>query len=134
MVLIHYLITPEKLHILLTTPDAQVHRESVISVVDLNKLVFSFRQNLSAPKGEPAEYAQRLYDLMISPIAKDLAQAGASVLMVSLDGTLRYIPMAALHDGSQYVAERYTTERPHTGGVLLFALLTLCPLLAKSGH
>ena len=27
--------------------------------------------------------------------------------MVSLDGALRYVPVAALHDGRQYVAERY---------------------------
>jgi CHAT domain-containing protein len=27
--------------------------------------------------------------------------------MVSLDGTLRYIPLAALHDGERYLTERY---------------------------
>ena len=37
----------------------------------------------------------------------DLALAGAQTLMLSLDGQMRYLPMAALHDGNHYLAERY---------------------------
>ena len=40
----------------------------------------------------------------------DLAQAKAATLMVSLDASLRYIPLAVLHDGRQYLAERYAKE------------------------
>ena len=36
-------------------------------------------------------------------------QAGARTLTLSLDGTLRYAPVAALHDGERYLAQRYAT-------------------------
>ncbi|HEV8713174.1 MAG TPA: CHAT domain-containing protein [Candidatus Binatia bacterium] len=43
----------------------------------------------------------------MAPVAKDLQDAKAETLMWSLDGALRYLPMAALHDGDQYLIERY---------------------------
>src|SRR5436190_1015282 len=41
------------------------------------------------------------------PVAKDLEQAKAETLMWSLDGALRYVPLAALYDGERYMVERY---------------------------
>jgi CHAT domain-containing protein len=40
-------------------------------------------------------------------MAKDLRQARAKTLMWSLDGALRYVPLAALYDGQQYLVEQY---------------------------
>jgi CHAT domain-containing protein len=40
-------------------------------------------------------------------VAEDLKQAQARTLMISLDGALRYLPFAALHDGKQFVTETY---------------------------
>jgi CHAT domain-containing protein len=49
----------------------------------------------------------RLHGWIIAPLQQDLAAAGARTLMFALDGALRYVPMAVLHDGNQYLAERY---------------------------
>ena len=43
----------------------------------------------------------------MAPIAQELQQAQATTLMWSLDGVLRYLPLAALHDGEQSLLERY---------------------------
>jgi CHAT domain-containing protein len=51
--------------------------------------------------------AKELYQILVGPIAKDLEGAKAQTLMWSLDGVLRYVPMAALHDGRGYLVERY---------------------------
>jgi CHAT domain-containing protein len=40
-------------------------------------------------------------------MAGDLRQAKAQTLMWSLDGALRYVPLAALYDGKQYLIEQY---------------------------
>jgi CHAT domain-containing protein len=40
-------------------------------------------------------------------MADDLRQAKAQTLMWSLDGALRYVPLAALYDGKQYLIEQY---------------------------
>jgi len=49
-----------------------------------------------------------MYKVLIGPqLARDLIQARAKTLMWSLDGVLRYIPLAALYDGQKYLVESY---------------------------
>ncbi|NEZ61631.1 CHAT domain-containing protein [Leptolyngbyaceae cyanobacterium CCMR0082] len=51
--------------------------------------------------------AQQLYDWLIRPIEADLATADIDVLVFVLDSALRNVPMSVLHDGNQYLIERY---------------------------
>ena len=51
--------------------------------------------------------AQQLYDWLIRPIETDLATADVDVLVFVLDSALRNVPMSVLHDGNQYLIERY---------------------------
>ncbi len=46
---------------------------------------------------------------MLRPIAGHLEQADPDVVLLSMDQELRYIPVAALHDGTQWVAQRWPT-------------------------
>ena len=105
-VLVQYIILPGKVRILLTTPSVIIAREAVSSEKELNSKIAAFRDILSDPYRDPLPQARALYDLLLGPIADDLRQAGASTLMLSLDGTLRYLPFAALHDGKGYLAQR----------------------------
>ncbi len=86
-----------------------VVRESAISEVELNKKVAAFQQVLRQPGQDPKPLAQELYKILIGPVKADLDQAKAQTLVWSLDGVLRYVPMAALYDGKQYVVENYST-------------------------
>lgn len=52
-------------------------------------------------------YAQQLYRWIIQPLEADLAEAKTATLVFVLDGKLRNLPMAVLHDGSQYLVEKY---------------------------
>ena len=106
-VLVHYLVTADKLRIILTTPAVQITREHVISEKELNRRIAAYRKILTKPNADPLPKAQDLYRVVLGPIAEDLKQAGAKTLMLSLDGTLRYLPLAALHDGSHYIAESF---------------------------
>ena len=69
--------------------------------------MLAFRDVLQNPKLDPLPLAQELYKILLAPLAKDLRAMKAQTLMWSLDGVLRYVPMAALHDGKQYLVERY---------------------------
>ncbi len=106
-VAVHYLVGEDRLRILVTTPSIQVARTTAVSAKDLNQKIAFFQSQLQDPKLNPLPMGQELYKLLIAPIADDLKQANAQTLMVSLDGTLRYIPLAALHDGKQFVVENY---------------------------
>lgn len=53
------------------------------------------------------EPSRRLFDFLIRPLQRDLAQNRIETLVIVPDGPLRTIPMAALHDGERFVIERY---------------------------
>jgi len=48
-----------------------------------------------------------LYNWLIQPFATDLDPAQIKTLVFIQDGILRSIPMAALHDGKEYLVEKY---------------------------
>jgi CHAT domain-containing protein len=106
-VLLQYYITDDKVGMLLTTPGVQLARTSQVSAKDLNRQIAEFRRLLRDPKSNAQPAALALYQLLVAPVAQDLAQAGAKTVMLSLDGALRYVPFAALHDGQQYLAQKW---------------------------
>src|SRR5262249_36894389 len=106
------LVTETAYRVILTTPEVQLAREFPIATADLARTVFAFRQALdpASPGGirrDPRPLARELYQILVAPIAQDLQQAHAETLMWSLDGVLRYLPLAALHAGQQSPLERY---------------------------
>ena len=48
-----------------------------------------------------------IYNWLIEPFVEDLKQANVNTLVFIQDGLLRSIPMAALHDGQQFLVEKY---------------------------
>lgn len=125
VVALHFLVTSDRVRIILTTPSTQVGRESLIASTELNHLIEAFREQIERPQTDPQargtivaipgqlpegnvrELAERLYRVLIAPVQGDLDQAGATTLMLSLDDRLRYVPFPALHDGHRYLVERY---------------------------
>jgi CHAT domain-containing protein len=51
--------------------------------------------------------AKEVYDLLIRPMEADLARSQIDLLVFINDGSLRSVPMAALHDGKQFLIEKY---------------------------
>jgi CHAT domain-containing protein len=51
--------------------------------------------------------AQNLYNSIIRPFASDLDSAHIKTLVFIQDGLLRSIPMAALHDGQEFLVQKY---------------------------
>ncbi|HSK72051.1 MAG TPA: tetratricopeptide repeat protein, partial [Pyrinomonadaceae bacterium] len=103
--------------ILLVTPEFR--KAYPIDVKDLERAVFDFRTALLSPKVNPQPFAQELYKKLFlqtsekqkTTLAADLktylGKSKDKTLMWSLDGVLRYIPPAALHDGAGYLIEKY---------------------------
>jgi CHAT domain-containing protein/tetratricopeptide (TPR) repeat protein len=106
-VVVYTLVTEDKVRLILITPDVLKTTEAAIDHVDLNTKIVAFRESLENPCSDPRPLAQEMYTLIIGPIEKDLAGAKAETIMWSLDGALRYLPVAALHDGKHYLVERF---------------------------
>ncbi|NJM52339.1 MAG: CHAT domain-containing protein [Blastocatellia bacterium] len=107
-VLLTTLVTENKYYVIMTTSTAQFARQVEIKETDLNGKISRLRELLKTPRTEVLNTAQDLYSVLVQPLAKDIAKTKAKNLLWSLDGSLRYVPVAALHDGEKYLAEKYT--------------------------
>ena len=88
------------------TPDKITAASQPTKDVDLNQKALQLWGLLQSEKYDPLPLAQELYSLVFKPIEAQLPRDTKTILW-SLDGNLRYLPMAALHDGKQYLIERY---------------------------
>ncbi|HEY3333239.1 MAG TPA: CHAT domain-containing protein [Capsulimonadaceae bacterium] len=102
------LVTGEGVRTILRTIDGTYASKTAISPSVLNKAVFDFRQSLEDPSSDPRHSAAGMYNLILPPnIDARLKSAKVSKIEWSLDGVLRYVPVAALYDGQHYVAESW---------------------------
>jgi CHAT domain-containing protein len=60
---------------------------------------------------ETTPLLQSLFQRVAAPIAAFAQGAGATHLSLRLDGDLRYLPFAALHDGNAYLLQRFVIEQ-----------------------
>ena len=107
--LLQYLLAPDcrGLNIILTIGDVQREYRIALAEGELNQLVFALRGAVENRAEGVLASAGRLYDILIAPLVPELAAHGIDTLALSLDGVLRYLPIAALHDGTQYLIERF---------------------------
>jgi CHAT domain-containing protein len=107
-VALYTLVGSERYSVIVITGSTAVAREYAITEKDLNQKVAAFQQALRDPHSDARPAAEELYKILIGPVKADLDQVQAQTLVWSLDGVLRYVPMAALYDGKQYVVEKYS--------------------------
>ncbi|BAZ33735.1 hypothetical protein NIES4074_62490 (plasmid) [Cylindrospermum sp. NIES-4074] len=113
-ILVYPLVLKDKIRILLATRAGErgvVFRtfETPVNQQQLWNKVSQFRTQLANPNGEKELKAtsQELYNWLIKPLEGEINDKNVRNLVFSLDRSTRYIPMAALFDGKQYLIERY---------------------------
>jgi CHAT domain-containing protein len=107
-VALHAVVLPDKTVWMLTTNQYQKAVTIELPQRDLNEMVQSLRSAITGRNGQAREIAQALYDLIFKPVDAELKAAGAKHILLSLDGALRYVPFAALHDGRDWLVHRYS--------------------------
>ncbi|HEY9848581.1 MAG TPA: CHAT domain-containing protein [Leptolyngbyaceae cyanobacterium] len=107
-VLLYPLILEDRLELILTTPySPPIHRTVTLKREELNRAIVELRATLQNPHSNPIIPGQKLYDWLIKPLEKDLIQVEAKTIIYAPDGQLRYVPLAALHDGKKWLVERF---------------------------
>jgi CHAT domain-containing protein len=112
-VLIYPLVLEDKLWLLWVTQGGVVNSIEVpVTQQQLGSTIIRFRQLLKTPAPanipELQATAKQLYTWLIAPLEPELKANHIQHLVFSLDRATRYIPMAALFDGKQYLVENYT--------------------------
>ena len=106
--LIYPIILPDRLELLVSIAGTWKHVASPVSVGRLTEEVRAFRHALQKRSTrEYLAYARQLYTWILTPFEQDLAAAKIDTLVFIPDGPLRTIPMAALHDGHQFLINRF---------------------------
>ena len=111
-VIIYAISLPEQLELVLVLPEGPPIRKviSAANATALQQTLTEFRDTVT-DRDRPTAYldsAQRLYSWMIAPVESQLKSLGIDTLIFSMDAGLRTIPMAALHDGKQFLVEKYS--------------------------
>jgi CHAT domain-containing protein len=83
----------------------------VINKQTLTQTLNEYRRGLEdrfdAAVGYDTQQAQDIYNWIIRPFVEKLEKTQPKTLVFVQDGILRSVPMAALHDGNQFLIERY---------------------------
>ncbi|WP_446377291.1 CHAT domain-containing protein [Coleofasciculus sp. E2-BRE-01] len=100
------------LELLLVLPQGYPIRKRIptANAKELQKTLTEFRQTVTdvyRPKAYLAP-AQQLYNWIIAPLESELEEQGIDTLIFCMDAGLRTIPMTALHDGNQFLVEKYS--------------------------
>ena len=107
---VYAIILDDRLAVIYSKPGQLLQAyETKIEYAKLETTLRSFLANLhpSSDRQDQLRSAQTLYDWLIRPAEKaDMLKPDQTLVFV-LDGLLRNLPMSALHDGQQYLIEKY---------------------------
>ncbi|MEX0267663.1 CHAT domain-containing protein [Leptolyngbyaceae cyanobacterium UHCC 1019] len=108
--LFYPLVLDDRLELVLFIPDRPPIRKTVnVKRTEFEREIGEFRKLLPDISALPKirQSAQQLYTWLVQPIDAELKAAKVQTIVYAPDGQMRYVPLAALHDGTQWLTERY---------------------------
>lgn len=108
---IYPIILSDRLEVILSIPGKPLRHYSTKKTQEELETAFRQAKNVIRPAGFPRDRlppVQQVYDWLIRPAEADLTANGIKTLVFVLDGYLRNLPMAILHDGKQFLVEKYS--------------------------
>ena len=115
--LIYMVPRPKQLELVLITPEGQpihkrvlaANREALLN--QARELTASITNPIQRNSNRYLPAAQQLYQWMIAPLETELNAQRIDTLLLCVGAGLRTLPMAALHDGQQFLVEKYSFAR-----------------------
>ncbi|MEH1872914.1 CHAT domain-containing protein [Nostoc sp.] len=108
---IYPILLERRLEVVVSLPGRPLqHYGTTLSSQEELKVFDELRQslNLAFLPDEVLPSAQKLYDWLLRPAQKQIELQGIKTLVFVLDGFLRSIPMAVLHDRQQFIIQKYS--------------------------
>ncbi|MBE9059490.1 CHAT domain-containing protein [cf. Phormidesmis sp. LEGE 11477] len=105
------LVLPDRLElILITSAGPPIHHTVSVSESELTQTVGKLQSQLMTDSLEPTVAAQQLYGWLVKPLDPSLKAQSIENIIYLPDSVLRYVPLAALHDGNQWLAQKYQSH------------------------
>lgn len=108
-VVIYPIVLKDRIEVIFALPDGLKRFSVKIGKDTLTQEIILFRKLLEKrTTREFLPHAQKLYDWIVRPMEAELDSKIIDTMVFVPDGPFRTIPMAALHDGKQYLIEKYS--------------------------
>ena len=107
---IYPIVLRDRLAVILSIPNQPLqHYTTNVPQNQIEAVINRMRQSLRRTSfaQERLPIAQQIYSWLVQPAVADLTRHQIKTLVFVLDGSLRSLPIAALHDGKQYLIEQY---------------------------
>ena len=108
---VYPIVLPHELAVILSLPNQPLrYHKTSLAQAEAERLFTQMRQALrpTAFVEDWLPLSQQIYNLLLRPVEAELAASPVKTLVFVPDGLLRSLPMAALHDGQQYLIEKYS--------------------------
>jgi CHAT domain-containing protein len=106
--IIHPIVLPDRLELLMSQggklKNITVNVSAEKLTQEVNQLRFYLRKRQT---DEYLEHAKIVYDWVVRPLEDEIKGRSIDTLVFVPDGALRTVPMAALHDGKQFLIQKY---------------------------
>ncbi|MEO0541244.1 MAG: CHAT domain-containing protein [Cyanobacteria bacterium P01_A01_bin.105] len=131
-VALYPLVLEDRLELVLVSADQPpIRRRVPVRRIPLNYAIEGFRQALRDPTLDPRPDARQLYRWLIEPLEDELKDA--ETILYAGDGQLRYVPLSALYDGSNWLVERFRINNITAASVTDFSKERNRPLKILAG-
>ncbi|MEM9220197.1 MAG: tetratricopeptide repeat protein [Cyanobacteria bacterium P01_F01_bin.150] len=124
-VLLYPFVLDDRLELVLVTPDADTPIRKTVPVerLELNRAIAHYRSALESKDSNYLPLAQTLHGWLLEPFADEFAELEVETIIYAPDDQLRYIPLAALHDGDQWTVEQYRVNNITAASLMDITLL-----------
>ena len=115
----------DNFHTVMVTPHDRKAFSAEYKAVDIATKVLKFRELLKDPDDTAyLELSKELYDIIIiRKMEEELLAGEYTTILWMLNGVLRLLPLAALHDGKQFVLEKFRN-----------VCITTCSAIGQQSH
>ena len=113
-VLINSIVLAHQTHFILQLPDGTLrHSKAELVKAGITEMATDWYKSINSKKSlnwqQFTSQGQNLYNLIVRPFEKELEQINPDTIIFVHDGVLRNLPMAALHDGSKFLAQKWAS-------------------------
>jgi CHAT domain-containing protein len=107
--IIYTIILGDRLEVIAAIPGLPLrHYSNDLPPSEIEIVVTSAHSQLIEPRRLNLQLFQQVYDWLIRPLEAELQASQIKTLVFVQDGILRNLPPATLHDGKQYLMEKYS--------------------------
>ena len=106
---IYTIVLDNRLEVVAAIPNQPLHHYSnELPPAEIELVITSANSQLLEPRRLNLTLFQQAYDWLVRPLEAELKNSNIKTLVFVPDGILRSLPPATLHDGQQYLIEKYS--------------------------